>query len=328
MRPKIATILPDREIRKLFGTVILDGEDNRITPNGMEVRLGKHVIFQSTDEEKELGPGMFLKVTPGESVTIASYEEFDFRRPTVEKVYPGCDLMVLLTPTTTMMREGIFQSATKGESGWHGHLNWGFRNSSIKDLILAFGEPIFKITLFLLKEGETPDIRYGERENDRYQNTQGIARSTRMIPTSIAKNKIVSSSIERLDPAKQLREAGHPFNYIGTELTTLDDKITVVSNSVSVLKQTIETETGKLSKRVDESQRTVLEKVEDLFNRKFYQAVGVIIGCLSLMFGTITFLRNQGINGNSLGVIAVIGGLGVFLVLFLLSRRPRHSSTH
>jgi deoxycytidine triphosphate deaminase len=322
----MATILPDREIRKLFGTVILDGDDGRLTPNGMEVRLGKHVIFQSTDEEKELAPGMFLKVAPGESVTIASYEEFDFRQEAVEKVFPGCDIMVLLTPTTTMMREGIFQAATKGESGWHGHLNWGFRNSSIKDLVLAFGEPIFKITLFLLAEGEKPDIRYGERENDRYQNTQGIARSTRMIPSSIPKTKLVSSSVERLDPAKQLREAGHPFNYIGTELTTLDNKITVVSNSVGVLKQTIETETGKLSKRVDDSQRTVLEKVEDLFNRKFYQAVGAIIGCLSVMFGILTFLRDRGVTGSALGWVAVVGGLGVFLVIFLLSRRPRAHS--
>jgi deoxycytidine triphosphate deaminase len=322
----MATILPDREIRKLFGTVILDRDDGRLTPNGMEVRLGKHVIFQSTDEEKELAPGMFLKVAPGESVTIASYEEFDFRQEAVEKVFPGCDIMVLLTPTTTMMREGIFQAATKGESGWHGHLNWGFRNSSIKDLVLAFGEPIFKITLFLLAEGEKPDIRYGERENDRYQNTQGIARSTRMIPSSIPKTKLVSSSVERLDPAKQLREAGHPFNYIGTELTTLDNKITVVSNSVGVLKQTIETETGKLSKRVDDSQRTVLEKVEDLFNRKFYQAVGAIIGCLSVMFGILTFLRDRGVTGSALGWVAVVGGLGVFLVIFLLSRRPRAHS--
>src|SRR5438094_3044465 len=102
--PVMARILPDREIRKLLGSVILDADEKRINPNGIEIRLGKHVLFQSTDEEKELGPGMFLKVGPGESVTISSYETFDFTREVIHKIFPDSDLMALITPTTTMMR--------------------------------------------------------------------------------------------------------------------------------------------------------------------------------------------------------------------------------
>jgi len=134
----LAKILADKDVRKLLGTVIFNADEHRINPNGIEIRLGKFVLFQSTDEERELGPDMFLKVLPGESVTISSYEQFDFHKKAIGKVFPGCDMMALITPTTTMMREGIMQSATKVDSGWDGTLNWGLRNSSIKDFILGY----------------------------------------------------------------------------------------------------------------------------------------------------------------------------------------------
>lgn len=145
----MARILADKDIRKLLGTVILNADEQRINPNGIEIRLGKHVLFHSTDEEKELGPEMFLKVVPGETVTISSYERFDFTGETISRIFPGCNLMAFITPTTTMMREGIMQSSTKVDPGWAGTLNWGLRNSSIRDFILGYGEPIFKLTFFL-----------------------------------------------------------------------------------------------------------------------------------------------------------------------------------
>jgi hypothetical protein len=173
-------------------------------------------------------------------------------------------MMALITPTTTMMREGIMQSATKVDSGWSGTLNWGLRNSSIRDFVLGYGEPIFKLTFFLLEGAEILEIPYGDRPDDRYQNTDGIARSTRSIPVSIAKKQIVSSSTERLDPKKQLREAGYPFDHISRELTDLHGKFDVVSNDVMLLTDKIGKEAKSLSDKVDESQKTVLEKVESL----------------------------------------------------------------
>jgi len=325
----VAKILADKDVRRLLGTVIFNADESRINPNGIEIRLGKHVVFQSTDEEKELGPDTFLKVLPGESVLISSYETFDFHRPAIEEVFPGCDMMALITPTTTMMREGIMQSATKVDSGWDGTLNWGLRNSSIKDFILGYCEPIFKLTFFLLEGDEIPEIPYGERPYDRYQGIEGIARSTRKIPVNIPKRQIVSSSVEKLDPNKQLREAGYPFDHIGRELTDLQGKWEVVSNDVLLLKGAITEETTKLSNKVDESQRTVLEKVESLFDRKFYQAAGAIIGCLAIMFGVVTFLKDHGVTGTALGWVSIIGGLGIFLVVYLLSRRaPEKPAAH
>lgn len=318
---RVAKILPDREIKKLIGTVILNSEPDRINPNGIEVRLGKYVLFQSTDEERELGSGSFLKVLPGESVTISSFEQFDFRKEAIQKVFPGCDLMAFVTPTTTMMREGIMQTATKVDSGWHGTLNWGLRNSSIRDFVLGYCEPIFKLTLFLLEDDEVPDIPYGERPEDRYQNTEGITRSSRKIPASIPKGKVISSSIEKLDPNKQLREAGYPFDHIGRELTELQGKWEVVSSDVALLNQAITNETKKLTEKVDAAQTTLLERVEHLFHRKFVQIVGSIVSCFTVMFAIFTFLKDHGVQGTLLAWVALIGGLLIGLIVFIVGRR-------
>jgi len=319
----LAKILSDKDVRKLLGTVILNADENRLNPNGIEIRLGKRVTFQSTEEEKDLGPGLYLKILPGESAIISSHEQFKFTKEEIGKIYPGCDMMAFITPTTTMMREGIMQAATKVDSGWSGTLNWGLRNSSIKDFILPYGEPIFKLTFFLLEGDEVPEITYGERPDDRYQNTDGIARSTRKIPAHISKRHIVGSSVERLDPNKQLREAGYPFDHIGRELADLHGKWQVVSNDVVLLKAAIFDETKKLSDKVDSAQKTVLEKVEDMFTRKFLQAFGAIIGCFSIMFGVLTFLKDHGITGTALGLVSVFGGLGVFLLVFVLTKAKK-----
>jgi deoxycytidine triphosphate deaminase len=317
----MARILADKDIRKLLGTVILDADEHGLNPNGIEIRLGKNVLFQSTDEDKELGPEMFLKVLPGESVIISSLERFDFTPETIHKVFPACNIMALITPTTTMMREGIMQSSTKVDSGWAGTLNWGLRNSSIRDFILGYGEPIFKLTFFLLEGDEIPDVLYGDRPHDRYQNTDGIARSTRKIPASIPPKRLISSTVEKLDPKKQLREAGYPFSHISQELTELHGNFVAVSNDVLLLKTAITDETTKLSAKVDDSQKTVLEKVESLFNVKFAQAIGVIVGCIPIMYGAFVFLKDQGITGKVLGWISVIGGLGILFLIYLLSRK-------
>lgn len=262
---------------------------------------------------------------PGETVTISSYERFDFTSDTIGKIFPGCNLMAFITPTTTMMREGIMQSSTKVDSGWAGTLNWGLRNSSIRDFILGYCEPIFKLTFFLLEGDEVPNVLYGDRPDDRYQNAEGIVRSTRTIPVSIQPKRIISSTTEKIDPQRQLREAGPPFNYISQELTVLHGKFEVVSNDVRLLKTAITEETTTLSEKVDSSQRTVLEKVEALFNQKFLQAAAAIVACLSIMYGIITFLKDKGITGAALGWVALIAGFGVLLVIYLVSRQSPHS---
>jgi deoxycytidine triphosphate deaminase len=305
-----------------------------INPNGIELRLGKDVHFHSTGEEKQIGPGQFLKVNPGETVSISSIERLDFTARTVQSLFPDRMFMGFITPTTTMMREGISQVATKIDAGFRGSLNWGLRNGSFRELILQYGEPIFKLTVFLLDKDESPDLAYGERPGDSYQDTTGIIRSTRRIPADIPKSKIVSSSFDQIDPKTQLREAGYPFDHIGTELTTLHGKFEVVSTDVRMMKEEfsrrttdlsdkIASETTTLSRKIEETRDGILEKVEALFSKKFYAVAGVIIGAISIMYGGVNYLQKTGLGGNTVAFIAGILGILIILGTCLLARRTR-----
>jgi deoxycytidine triphosphate deaminase len=262
----MARILPDREIKKLIGKVLTDADEKFLNPNGIELRLGKHVRFHSTGEDLELSPGMFLQVSPGESIVISSLESIDFSAETVQTTMPGAMLMGLITPTTTMMREGISQVATKIDTGFRGILNWGLRNGSIQKLTLQYGEPIFKLTILSLDKDESPERAYGDREKDSYQDMQGIVRSTRRIPADIPKSKIISSTFDRIDPKKQLREAGYPFDHIGTELINLHGKFETVSADVRVMKDEFTQKTTELSKKIEKETHTLSSKIDDTKN--------------------------------------------------------------
>ena len=328
----MAKILADKDIRKLIGTVIVEGDEALLNPNGIELRLGKHILFHSTREEKELSSGTFLKVHPGESVSISSMETIDFNSATVEKVMPDSMLMGLITPTTTMMREGISQVATKIDAGFRGVLNWGLRNGSTRDLILQFSEPIFKLTIFALDKDESPELEYGGRSGDSYQNVEGIRRSTRTIPVDIPKSKLISSSFGKLDPKKQLREAGYPFDHIGTELATLHGKFEIVSTEVRLMKDEfkrqaselsakIGSETETLSGKIEDIRNNVLDKVELLFDRKFLRISGVILGVIPIMYGGVTFLQGTTLGGNVVALITVIIGFAIVLITYFMGRK-------
>ena len=330
----MARILADHEIKKLFGSVLIDTGEKYLNPNGIELRLGKHVRFYSTGEEKELISGCFLKVNPGETVLITSIEKIDFHKETVQKIYPNSMLMGLITPTTTMMREGISQVSTKIDAGFRGVLNWGLRNSSTNDLIIQQGEPIFKLTIILLQDNEIPEIPYGERDKDSYQDTIGIVRSTRNIPADIPKDKIISSSFDKLDPKKQLREAGYPFDHIGTELTNLHGKFEVVSKDVMLLKDDIqkkteelsakiEKETGTLTEKLNEFRESFLDKIEAIFTKKFGRIIGILTGAIPVMYAVISFLETKSLSKNSLAFIALSTGAIILVVTFILTSRRK-----
>src|ERR1051326_7133359 len=120
----MAKILADHEIKRLIGDVIVNGDAKLLNPNGIELRLGKNVRFHSTGDERELSAGQYLKVSPGETVIISSLEQIDFTAPTTQKHFKDSMLMGFITPTTTMMREGISQVSTKIDAGFRGNLNW------------------------------------------------------------------------------------------------------------------------------------------------------------------------------------------------------------
>lgn len=330
----MADILPDREIRKLLGSVLVGAEEKYLNPNGIELRLGKHVYFASTGEQKTLAEKLFLMVQPGESVIISSFEKLDFTTETVQKIYPGKSLMALVTPTTTMMREGISQVATKVDTGFRGLLNWGFRNSSTKDFVIQYGESIFKLTFFLLEPGERPDVEYGQTERHTYQDTEGIRLSRRRIPVTIPKKSVVSSSFGKLDPKKQLKEAGYPFDHIGTELTALQGKFELVSSDVQLLKdefqkQTsnlsakIEGETKSISTRLDDFRDTFFDRVEALFQRKFFWIVGILVATFTFVMAACDYLREKNINTLTILMIGLGASVIILLITYAVVRRPK-----
>lgn len=319
----MAKILPDYEVKKLLGSVLIDADEKYINPNGIELRLGKQVRFYSTGETKKLGTGFFLKVKPGENVIISSLEKLDFTEETVQNIYPNKMLMALVTPTTTMMREGISHAATKVDAGFRGNLNWGFRNGSTKEFTIQYGEPIFKLTLFLLEKDESPDVPYGEGETHTYQDTDGIKTSTRRIPADIPENKLISSSFGKIDPKKELREAGYPFNHIGRELVELHGKFETVSSDVRLLSTKIEQETQVISKRLNGLPGAILEKVEVLFQKKFLWAAAALVAAISVMLPIWNFLQAKNLSASLLVSIGIATGIVVLAITYIITQRSK-----
>jgi deoxycytidine triphosphate deaminase len=327
----MAKILADRDIVRLLTDVIEDGDENLVNPNGIRLRLGSYVRFHTTGRHADLKGGDFLKVRPGETVVISSYETIDFRREAVQKVFPGCTLMALIHPTTTMMREGISQVSTRIDVGFHGTLNWGLRNGSRKDLLLRYGEPIFKLTIFSLEGDEIPDVDYGSRDADRYQGTEGILGSARSIPADIPSDRIIASGFEKLDPKKQLREAGYPFDHIATELTQLDGKFEVVSKEVLLLKGQFEKTTAQLTQKIDtetqslihelaETKSSLLDKMQMVFADRIIKLGGCLLGAVSTMFGAFCYLKTK-LDPSLLASLAILLGVTILVLTLVLTRR-------
>ena len=241
---------------------------------------------------------------------IVSLESLNFSKEVVHKYFPKCALMAWITPTTTMMREGMLQSSTKVHAGYVGELNWSFRNSSPKDFLIQYGEPLFNLTLELLQGNEVPDISYGEKDEHKYQNTSGIMASQRKIPSDISKDDIISSSFAKLDPKTQLREAGVPFSYIGNELVELHGKWEIVSRDVKTL-----------TEKMDDTKTSLLEKVDSVFEKKITTAVAMIVGAITVLYGLLTFLQSASVPANVIGVLAIFSGIAIPLALWYMRKK-------
>lgn len=55
----VAKILPDKEVRKLLGTVILNADEKRINPNGIEFVSARLYFFIPQMKKKKLAPICF-----------------------------------------------------------------------------------------------------------------------------------------------------------------------------------------------------------------------------------------------------------------------------
>src|SRR5438034_10896385 len=110
----MATILNDKEITKLLGTVITDGDPTSVRPSSYVVRLRAEGEFLNANKEFTLGKAKKgIKVSPGHSVAVTALETIDFRPVTVQKIFPGCALHAIISPTTDLSREGIVAPTTQ-----------------------------------------------------------------------------------------------------------------------------------------------------------------------------------------------------------------------
>ena len=316
----MAKILPDSEIKKLLGTVLLNAHAEFVRPNSIKLRLGSRVKFLSTDEKFEIPEDCFLRIHPGESVIIKSLEVVDFSSETVKQHYAEGALYGLISPTTTMMREGISQVTTIVDPGFKGVLNWGLHNGSSRAFTLQYGEPIYKLTIFALEAGEVPEKFYGEKESDHYQNQAGIIDSVRQLPVTIPDSKIVSSSFDKIDVKKQLKEAGHPFNYIGSEIDKLQGQFEILEKRVDDLSSKIGEETQTLTTKIKESESSLRSHVELVFTKKTYQAAGMITGAIAVLYSIVKFLCDREVEDSIIAGCALAIGIIIILLTLIITK--------
>jgi deoxycytidine triphosphate deaminase len=341
---QMANVLPDREIKALMGKAILGGSPDCIRVNSYEVRLGHKARFDSTGEQVEIPDGHFLEIEPGDFVSVESLEKFDLSAETIKALGKINGIFAWITPTTTMMREGFLFASTKVDAGYKGNLNWGIRNSSVKTVRLQQGEHLFKLTFMELSEGERPDKFYGDDKQDHYQGTTGIKESARMIPVNIPDHQVVRRTERKLDPIKQLTQAGYPFNHIGTELIELQGKFEVVSKDVAlvrtgfedlkkVLGDQIEKETGTLSKSIADLGEKIDGKISKTFSEQFglyfdqrmQRVIGIVATLMTFAFALYKAVIQPASPRNQ--VIGLLGlGVLFFIATMLLTRSSRKST--
>lgn len=138
------------------------------------------------------------------------------------------------------------------------------------------------------------------------------------------------------DHKKQLREAGHPFDHIGTELTALQGRFEVVSTDVRMMKDQFDRKASELSGKIETETRTIatqltttkteiLDHVDISFDRKFYRTCGMMVAAISIMYGAVTYLQGTSLNVTSISAIAII--VGVAILIWTLRRKTEKGNT-
>lgn len=322
----MATILNDTQLRKLLATVIVAGDPECIRPNSYVLRLGSEGEFINTGKAFKLSDRekKGIRVQPGHSVGVTAFETIDFRRETVHKVFPNNDLHAFISPTTDLSREGIVAPTTQIDAGYCGTLNWTITNTSSEERRFIFKERLFRLTIFRLEEGETPENLYiGD-----YQEQTGYVRSRRKGPpvgmkTTEWEDAHVKGGPE--DLLENLIQSGYPWHVLGTRLKMIDQQFKSVSVEYADIHDAISKLTGDVNQirerqgQVSEAIRGVVrEEAEGLQNRWLIGAGSIAIGGIGLVLAVTSnesvssFITRYGtLIGLALIVVSVIA---VYLV--------------
>lgn len=326
----MATLLSDADLKKLIGTVILDGDASCIRPNSYILRLGEAGEFLNSGKEFELGKKKKgIRVQPGHSVAVTALETVDFRRETVHKLFPDCDLHAFISPTTDLSREGIGAATTQIDAGYHGTLNWTISNTSSQERRFIFQERLFRLTIFKLAEGETPEQIY----SGDYQGQLGYVRSQRKgAPTGMRDNEwedsVITGGPEEI--LENLIKSGYPWHVLGERLKVIDQQLKTVTNEYAEIHDSIQELTDGLkeirSKQGDVKdviKSVVQEEATNLQNRWLIGAASLPLIFIGLSISIASNPRALGFlkeNGAWFGIVLLL--IGIILVA-LISRRPK-----
>lgn len=325
----MATILSDKQLKSLLGCVIVDGTEACIRPNSYVLRLGSQGEFLNTGKEFEIGTkkkGIILP--PGNSVGLTSYETLDFRREKVHSIFPGKDLHGIISPTTDLSREGIVAPSTQIDAGYNGTLNWTLTNTSSEERRFLYNENLFRLTIFLLEEGEVPEKVY----SGDYQSQLGYVRSKRRGAPAGMKESEWENAYSKGGPEdllENLIKTGYPWNILGKRLQIIDGQFKEISDEYSAIQNAMEKLRAEMSqiksskKEISETVREVLRgETDSIQNRWILGAGGLIAGFLGLVLAIISNQKSFQFmerNGEIIGP-----GLLIISLLFLYFVFRRH----
>ena len=285
------TILNDRELKSLFGTVLRNAAEECLRPNSYVLRLGTRGEFINTGKQFDLSRSKRgIQVHPGHLVGVTAFEDLDFRREAVHKVFPGHDLHAFVSPTTDLSREGMIAPTTQVDAGFHGTLNWTLTNNSNEERRFLFKEKIYRITIFKLDEGESPEHLY----SGDYQNQKGYVRSRRAgAPVGMKESEWVGPFVKGgpQDLLDQLMSSGYPWGILGKRLKEIDQQFKDVTEEYSEIHDSIEalkTYAAQIQERQSDTpnmvRKILREEVGALQNKWLIGAGALFVGAIGLFF--------------------------------------------
>ena len=335
----MAELLNDHEIKKILGSVIKEGDERSVRPNSYVLRLGPTGEFLTTGKEFNLGPAPSekkgIKVSPGQSVALTSFERIDFTRETVEKHFPDCDLHALISPTTDLQREGVVAPTTQVDAGYQGTLNWTLSNSSSEERRFVYRERLFRLAIFKLAKGERPDALY----EGAYQGREGYVRSERRgAPAGMrATDWEDSTTAEGPDALlDRVIKSGFPWNALGTRLKAIDEQFQTVTHEYAEIHDSIgrlEKEVEKATKAQDGITDQIREVVRDELPAQQGRWLILSGGMLAVVAGiVISIISSEPAQemlaqyGALIGPIILVAGIGALLWSMLRRRKSRSVS--
>ena len=275
--------ISDRDLQKLLGESII-GADSHVFGQirifcdwvlKVNLSIPKKNLKSVNWEEKEA-----LNSSRGHAIGITSLETIDFRPETVEGIYPGCNLHGILSPTTDLSREGIMAATTQIDAGYRGTLNWTMTNNSNKETQFLYGEKIYRLTIFLLEEGEKPEKLYAGD----YQEKIGYIRSQRKGAPQGMRETEWEHAFKKDGPEEKIDEiinaGGYPWNIIGPKLKEIGQKFETVSKEYADIRDSvskIEVQIGKISNEIPDKVRGILRDESENERSKLLSRAGLIL---------------------------------------------------